>query len=168
MTTSIIAALANNNIIGNNNQLPWRLPADLRYFKAKTIGKPIVMGRKTYESLGKPLKDRRNIVVTRDLSFIAAGCEIVNSIEEALQLTQNVEETMIIGGATIYAAALPYSNRMYLTFIHQDFQGDTYFPQWNNNEWREIQREEHAADTENPYAYSFVILERTQGTLKIR
>lgn len=157
---SLIAAMAHNSVIGLNNQLPWRLPADLKHFKAVTLGKPVIMGRKTYESIGKPLPGRANIVVTRDVSYTAEGVLIVHSLEEALAKTKDAPEAMLIGGAQLYAEALPHAQRMYLTLIDAEFPGDAFFPHYNPRDWHETAREEHAPDENNPYSYSFLILER--------
>jgi dihydrofolate reductase len=158
---SIICALAKNYVIGYKNQLPWHLPADLKHFKELTLGKPIIMGRKTFISIGKPLPQRRNIIITRDKNLIIPGCEIVHSLKEALTLTKASEEIMIIGGANIFAQALPCANRMYLTIIQHDFVGDVYFPKWNVQEWKIIECADYTADEKNPYPYSFLTLERS-------
>ncbi len=156
---SLIAAMANNRIIGKNNALPWHLPADLKHFKNVTMGKPIVMGRKTFESIGRPLPGRQNIIVTRDKNFKAEGCTIIHKINEIHSCT-DAPEIMVIGGAEIYKQLLPQAHRLYLTFIQANFEGDSYFPQWQQDEWREIAREDHVADEINKYDYSFVILEK--------
>lgn len=160
MILSIITALSANQVIGLNNQLPWHLPADLQHFKAHTLGKPIIMGRKTYESLGKPLPGRRNIVVTHNAQFHAPGCEIVNSLEQALKLTAKDEEVMVIGGAELIQQVLPQTDRLYLTFIHEQFEGNCFFPAWNPADWLEIEREDYKADARNPHPYSFVTYQR--------
>lgn len=160
MTISLVVAMAENRVIGRDNQLPWRLPADLRHFKQITLGKPVVMGRKTYESIGRPLPKRTNIVVTRDKNYQAPGCTVVNSICEAFTAAIAAEEIMIIGGANFYEQLLSHADRIYLTVIHQDFEGDTYFPPLVENDWKETGREDHEADAENSYAYSFLVLER--------
>lgn len=160
MRISIIAALATNNVIGDGSRMPWHLSADLQRFKAITTGKPIIMGRKTYKSIGKPLPNRRNIVISRDKNLKIPGCEVYNSLEDALHAVKNSAEVMIIGGAEIYKQALQMAQKMYLTLIHQDFEGNVYFPKWNKEEWQEIERENFPADEKNPYAYSFVVLER--------
>lgn len=160
MHLALIVAIAANYVIGNNNQLPWHLPADLKHFKNLTMGKPIVMGRKTYESIGKPLPGRRNIVVTRQENLAIPGCEVVHSLEEALKITQTADEVMLIGGAELFKQALPLANTMYLTFIHQDFHGDAYFPHWNTAQWKEVAREDCESDENNPYRYSFVTYQR--------
>ena len=163
MQISIIVALANNNVIGNNNKLPWHMPADLKHFKANTLCKPIIMGRKTYETIGKALPGRRNIVVTHDKSWRCTDCEIYHSLREAFAAVKECAEVMAIGGAEIYKAILPLADKMYLTFIHHDFVGDAYFPSWDAHEWQEIEHIDCPADEENPYFYSFVILQRACG-----
>jgi dihydrofolate reductase len=158
---SIITAIAQNGVIGIENRLPWHLPADLKHFKALTLGKPIIMGRKTYQSIGKPLPGRRNIVVSRNPQFNVQGCEVVGSLDEALVLTSAEAEVMVIGGAQLIAQALPKATRLYLTFIHQDFVGDCFFPEWDRGQWEEISDVEHLPDNNNPYSFSFVTLQRT-------
>jgi dihydrofolate reductase len=159
---SAIVAMAENRVIGKNNQLPWRLPADLRHFKAITTGNPILMGRKTYESIGRPLPNRTNIIITRDAQFKAPGCIVVTSLEDAIRYAsmENVREIFIIGGACVYQQLLPHIQRIYLTVIHHVFDGDVYFPELDKKEWKEQECLSHAADEENPYAYSFLKLER--------
>ena len=151
--------MSDNGTIGVNNQLPWRLPNDLRRFKSITMGKPIIMGRKTFESIGKPLPGRKNIVITRS-NMVIAGCTIADSIESALLSAGPSDEVMIIGGADIYRQALLQVQRIYLTQVHADIHGDAEFPQLNKSEWREISAEHHAADQDHAYAYSFLNLER--------
>ena len=160
MIISLIAAMDKNRLIGKNNSLPWNLPADMKYFRDKTKGKTVIMGRKTYESIGKPLPNRTNIIITRDQNFKAEGCIIVHSTDEAIKAAGNVEEIMVIGGSQIYKEFLPKADKMYLTFIDAEFEGDTYFPKYNIEEWKEISYEEHERDAENPYDYRFVVLER--------
>lgn len=159
MAMSIIVAMAHNNVIGANNGLPWHLPADLKHFKAITMGKPIVMGRKTFQSIGRPLPGRRNIVITRDRNWHADGVEIAESVEIAAQLTADDQEAMIIGGAQIYSAFLPAADRLYVTEIDKDVAGDTYFPSISEKDWMEISRTSHDAKDEAP-PYSFVMYER--------
>jgi len=159
MTLSIIVAMANNNVIGVDNNLPWRLPADLKYFKAITMGKPIIMGRKTYESIGRPLPGRRNIVITRDREWHVNGVEVANSIDDAMKLLIDAPEAMIIGGAQIYSAMLPHVTRLYITEIDLDVAGDTYFPETSSLKWRETSREQHPAEAEQP-AYDFAVYDR--------
>lgn len=160
MRLSIIVAMDENQVIGNNNQLPWHLPADLKHFKTITMGKPIIMGRKTFESIGKPLPGRQNIVVTRTREFHADGVASVHSIDEALELVQHCDEAMIIGGSQLFESTLSKANRLYLTYIHQHFTGDTFFPKFEYNEWQELSREQHEPDEKNPYAYTFITLEK--------
>jgi dihydrofolate reductase len=158
---SFVVAMARNGVIGKDNGLPWRLPADLRHFKAVTLGKPIIMGRKTFESIGRPLPGRTNIVVTRDPACQAEGCLVAHSIEAALEAAGDAEEVMIIGGADFYRQLLPRADRIYLTLIDAEIEGDTWFPELDENRWRERSREDHAADADNPYPYSFIVLEAT-------
>lgn len=160
MIISLIAAVANNGVIGNGNTLLWKLPADMKRFRALTIGKPVIMGRKTYESIGRPLPERMNIILTRDKGYHKDGCEIAYSPEEALQRCAGREEAMVIGGGEIYKLFLPRANRIYLTLVDHHFDGDTYFPKLPKAEWQEISRESHGPDERNPYSYSFVVWER--------
>ncbi len=157
---SIIAALAENRVIGVNNTLPWRLPNDLKHFRRLTTGHAIILGRKNYESIGKPLPERTNIVITRNRDFRADGCLIAHSLDEALTLAKNDPEIFVIGGAEIYRAALARADRLYLTRVHAAIAGDTHFPEFDETEWREISRERHERDERHAYAYSFVVLER--------
>ncbi len=145
-------------MIGKDNKMPWHLPADLKHFKSVTIGKPIIMGRKTFEAIGKPLPGRRNIVITRQ-ELTLPGCDVFHSLQEALAAVVLEPEAMIIGGANVYAQALPLAGRMYLTFIDVDVDGDAFFPVWDENAWREISNEAHAPDGKNPLAYRFAVLE---------
>lgn len=157
---SLIAAMANNRVIGRDNDLPWRMPADLRHFKNTTLGHTIIMGRKNYESIGRPLPQRNNIVISRNPEYDAPGCQLVTSFDAALEAAQGDEEIFIIGGASIYQLALPLADRLYLTLIDAEIDGDTHFPEFDWNRWRESRREVHSADSDNPYPYSFVQLER--------
>lgn len=165
MKLSLIAAVARNGVIGRDNKLPWHLPNDLKYFKAVTLGKPVIMGRKTWESLGRPLPGRTNIVITRQPGYAPAGAKTVASLDAALALAEQValidgvDECVVIGGAEIYAQALPRCDRLYLTEVHADVEGDAYFPAFDRARWREQQREDLAAEGPNPYAYSFVVYE---------
>ena len=154
--------MGKNKVIGKNNDIPWgkSLPKDLDHFKELTAGKPIIMGRKTYESIGKPLPNRTNIILTRDENYKAEGCIVVHSTEEALKAAGNAEEVMIIGGSQIYKEFLPKANRMYLTIVDADFEADTYFPEYKIEEWEETAYEEHERDAENPYNYTYITLER--------
>ena len=160
MTVSLIVAASQNGVIGKNNRLPWKLPADLKRFKQLTMGHPVIMGRKTFESIGKPLPGRTNIVVTHQAGFQACGALAAHSLEEALRLCENTEEVSVIGGASIYEQALPLADRIYLTLIHQDFEGDTTF-RWDKYQWKELSRQDFQPDANNPYPYSFLTLERT-------
>ena len=164
MKIAMIAAVAENNAIGINNKLPWYLPGDLRYFKAATMGKPIVMGRKTFESLRKPLPGRTNIVMTRDASWSHEGVKVVGNLEEAVEVAENValidgaSELMIIGGEQIYRQALPKADRLYLTRVGQSFEGDAFFPTLEDDQWQEIAREDHESD--DGLKYSYLVLDR--------
>lgn len=155
--------MAENRVIGRENRLPWRLPADLRRFKSVTMGKPVIMGRKTYESIGKPLPGRSNIVVTRDPDYRAPGCQVVHSLEQALEAGAGHAEVMVIGGAELYRQALGRAQRMYLTLVRAEVEGDTLFPDIEPQQWRELERESHRADEKNQYDYDFVILQRVSG-----
>jgi len=157
---SAIVAMGENRVIGAKNQLPWHLPADLAHFKTITTGHPILMGRKTYESIGKPLPNRTNIILTRDPNYQVDGCLVVSSVDEAIAQTPADTEIFIIGGAEIYQQFLSHIQRLYLTIVHQEFDGDVFFPKMNMDEWKEISREAHTADERNVYAYSFLILEK--------
>ena len=150
---TLIAAVAQNRVIGNDNAMPWRLPEDLRRFKALTLGHPVIMGRKTWASLGRPLPGRSNIVITRDRDFQAAGCIVAASLAAALDACAGAEQAFVIGGAEIYALAMPMAARLEITEVRRDFAGDTCFPEINPNAWREVTREHHVgADFE----YDFV------------
>ena len=153
---SLIVAMDENRLIGSNNGLPWHLPADLAFFKRTTMGKPIIMGRKTFESIGKPLAGRRNIVVTHDPNFNAEGCEIANSIDAAIDLCQNDAEIMLIGGASLYQQSFGRATDLYITLIHHRFAGDTWFPDFDESEWKIENREYFDADYNNSHAYSFI------------
>ena len=160
MIFSIIAAMDRNRLIGNNNQLPWHLPADFAHFKAVTMGKPIIMGRKTFESIGKPLPGRTNIVLTRNPEIQFEGVVCVSSLQEAIDLVPDAAELMIIGGSTIYAMLLPRINRMYLTYVEAEFEGDAWFPEFDENQWQQTQVVKHLADEKNIYDCRFVTLEK--------
>ena len=160
MIISIIAAMGRNRVIGKDNELPWKLPADMKRFRALTLNKPVIMGRKTFESIGHPLSERINIILTKDRNYKAPGCIVVHSIDEALRAARDAKEVMVIGGSSIYQQFLFHADRMYLTFIDEDFDGDAFFPRFNEAEWIEVKRENHEPDEENPYRYSFIMLER--------
>ena len=153
---SLIVAMDRNRLIGSNNALPWHLPADLAFFKRTTMGKPILMGRKTHQSIGKPLPGRRNIVITRNAEFTAKGCDVVGSIDEALQVCAAEDEVMLIGGASLYQQALEKVSQMYVTRIDHDFDGDTWFPEVDFDQWVVHSREDFDADHNNLYNHSFI------------
>lgn len=157
---SLIVAAADNNVIGRDGQLPWRLATDLKRFKALTMGKPILMGRLTFEAIGRALPGRRNIVISSQPDYGAAGCELVPTPGAALALVRSEPEIMVIGGGTIYRELLPFATRIYMTQVHADLAGDTYFPALDEGEWEERAREEHAADASNDFGYAFITLER--------
>ncbi len=158
---SIIAAMAENRVIGRDNALPWRLPADLQHFKALTVGKPIIMGRKTWESLPGLLPDRPHIVVTNNQQYRATGCSVVNSLDAALDAAGEVPEIMVVGGALLYQQSLPLAQRIYLTLVHTVVEGDALFPELDLDVWHEQGREQHPSDDKNPYAYTFLTMQRT-------
>ena len=161
MKVSMIAAMAEDRVIGLDNKMPWHLPADLKFFKRVTLGKPVIMGRKTYQSIGRPLPGRKNIVLTRDANLEIEGVDCVQTIEQAKQLLGNVDEVMIIGGATIYEQFLSKADRLYLTFIDLKTEGDTQFPDYQQvAQWEEIEREVYLKDEKNTYNCEFVTLER--------
>jgi len=160
MIISIIVAMDKKGVIGHEGDLPWHLSADLKHFKAVTMGKPLIMGRKTHESIGRPLPGRKNIIMTRSPGFIAEGCTVVLSLDDAFQAAGDVEEVMIMGGSAIYDQSLARTDRLYLTEVHTDVSGDVYFPEFNKSEWVELEREDHSADDKNDHDYSFVVLER--------
>ncbi|NDU93087.1 MAG: type 3 dihydrofolate reductase [Ferrovum sp.] len=160
---SIIVAMTLNRVIGANNHMPWHLPADLAFFKATTLGHPIVMGRKTYESIGHPLPGRRNIVLTRDPAFKAPGCEVVHSIEGSLLQAGEAPEIFVIGGAALYCSTLPVTQRIYLTQIQAEIPGDTYFPEIERAQWQEVARTEKPRDAHNAYDLTFMTLDRRRS-----
>ncbi len=161
MLISLIWAMDDNRLIGVDNRLPWKLPADMQWFRRHTLGKTIVMGRKTFESFGgKPLPQRTNIVVTHDKNYQAPGAVVVHSIEEALQAAAGEQELFIIGGASFYAQLLPRAERLYITHVHGAFSGDAWFPPVEMGQWHEVCREESAIDAQNGYACTFTIYER--------
>ena len=162
MRLALIVAMAENRVIGRNNELPWRIPADLGHFKTLTMGKPIIMGRRTHESIGRPLPGRDNIVITADRQYQADGCQVVHSIDQALEAAGDCEEAMIIGGAELYRQTLENADRLYLTLVKAEPEGDTWFPPIEPQQWREIRREPHGADERNEYDYDFVVLERAR------
>lgn len=160
MEISLVVAVAANGVIGQGDRLPWHLPADLRHFRTLTLGKPIVMGRRTYLSLGRPLPERCNIVLTRQTAFRAPGCEVVHSVSAVLAAAADARELMVIGGADVYRQFLPMASRIYLTEVRAEFPGDTHFPDFRREHWVEVAREAHLADDRNPVSFDFVTLER--------
>lgn len=165
MILSVIVAMAHNRVIGLNNQMPWHLPADLAWFKKNTLNKPVIMGRKTFESIGRPLPNRHNIVISRQIESIdnkISNVSWVKSIDEAISLAQKQQpdEVFIIGGGNIYQQILPLIDFLYLTHIDAELQGDTYFPDYLSEQWQVIYQEDHQADEKNSYPYQFKILQR--------
>lgn len=158
---SMIVAHADNRVIGKDNQMPWHMPADLKYFKQTTLKKPVVMGRKTFESIGFPLPGRRNIVISRDNNYAADGIEVVSSIDAALACAQDCEEIMVIGGGSIYEHCLASADRLYITEIALNTEGDTYFPDYlSDDAWQCVSEQAHLADEKNPHNYAFKVYER--------
>ncbi len=152
--------MTEEGVIGKGAELPWHLPADMAWFKKQTMGKPVLMGRKTFQSIGKSLPGRNNIILTRQAGFRADGCTVVNSIKTALKAPGEVDELMVIGGADCYGQMLPLAGRLYLTIVHGEIEGDVRFPEFDRGGWREIFREERPADEENGFDLTFLILER--------
>lgn len=157
---SLIWAQDRQRLIGNKNALPWRLPADMQWFRKQTMGKPVLMGHKTYASIGKPLPGRLNLVLSRQTGLHIDGCTVVHTLDEALQAAGDAEEVMVMGGAEIYQFLLPHADRLYVTEIDASFDGDAWFPTWNAEGWRAIAEECHEPDSDNRYPYTFRILER--------
>lgn len=157
---SMIVAMADNRAIGKDNQLLWHLPDDFKHFKAVTMAKPILMGRKTYQSIGKPLPGRQNIVISKDQTFAANGVAVVNSIEAALDEVETDGEVMVIGGASFYQQMLPLAEKLYVTHVHQSFDADTFFPEIDAEQWRVVDRVEHAADEKHAYRFTFITYQK--------
>jgi len=167
MLISLIWAMADNRVIGIENRLPWKLPADMQWFRKNTMGKPIIMGRLTFESFGaKALPGRRNIIISRDTDYSAGensgDIEVYNSIKAALDAVKSVEEVMIIGGMSLYKQALPMADRLYMTLVHAELEGDAWFPEFDTGQWDQTERFDHETDEKNRYPYSFVVLNRKQ------
>lgn len=168
MKLAMIVAMAKNNVIGLDNDMPWHLPADLQWFKKTTLGSPIIMGRKTYESIGRPLPGRLNIILSRDSSLSIEGCTVVNSIEDAMRAAEDAnqasdnpkEEVFITGGSHLYNTFLEQADTLYITLIDAKLEGDTFFPDYTQYNWQEIHKSEHPADDKNPYSLTFLKLER--------
>jgi len=163
MIVSLIVAVGRQDEIGKAGKMPWHLPADLKHFKRNTLGKPVLMGRKTLEAIGRPLPERRNLILTRDAAFKVPGCETVTSLDAAIAAAGPVPELMVIGGGEVYRLAWSRADRVYLTRIQADVEGaDTFFPKLEPERWREVSREDHRADARNPYDYSFITYERVR------
>jgi len=166
MRIALIVAMSRNRVIGRNNKLPWYLPEDLKYFKRVTVGKPIIMGRKTFESIGRPLPGRLNIVVTRNAEWSAEGVTAVTDLDQAFARAEaqatidGVDEVMVIGGGHIYEAVLPRADRLYLTQVHAEVAGDAWFPVVDWDQWEEVSREDYSGNEKNPYDYSLVVFDR--------
>ncbi|MBU8906581.1 dihydrofolate reductase [Desertibacillus haloalkaliphilus] len=156
---SFMVAMDQNRLIGKDNDLPWRLPADLAYFKKVTMGKPIVMGRKTHESIGRPLPGRENIIITRNEDYQAEGCTVVNSVAEIERFDDDTE-VFVIGGAEIFKETLPIADRLYITLIEEEFEGDTYFPEIKEDEWELTSEERGTTDEKNRHKHRFLVYER--------
>lgn len=158
---SFIVAMDQNRVIGKDNQLPWHLPADLAYFKKVTMGKPIIMGRKTHESIGRALPGRENIIVTRNLNYQSSPCKILHDLQAVENLSHETEEEFcVIGGAELFKELLSAADRLYITHIHHKFEGDTYFPKIDFGQWKILSREQGVKDEKNPYNYEYVVYER--------
>ncbi len=162
MKLSMIVAMGKNRVIGIDNKMPWRLPADLQWFKKTTLGSPIIMGRKTYDSIGRPLPGRLNIILSRNADLEIEGCTVVNTLSDALDAAKGADEVFITGGAHLYEKFLQDADCLYLTMIDAKFAGDTFFPDYTQYAWKEIDRIDNPADEKNPYPYSFVTLERNK------
>ncbi|HIO96968.1 MAG TPA: type 3 dihydrofolate reductase [Leucothrix sp.] len=164
MKISMIAAMGKNRVIGFNNKMPWHLPADLQWFKKTTLGSPIIMGRKTYDSIGFPLPGRLNIILSRNKDLKIKGCSVVNSLDAALKLAREVDkdEVFITGGAHLYNKFLVDADRLYLTLIDETFDGDTFFPDYTQYEWEQVAKVKHASDDKNPHSYTFLTLDRVR------
>jgi len=161
MKIAMIAAMANNRVIGLDNDMPWHLPDDLKFFKAMTTGKPVIMGRKTFESIGsRPLPNRPNFVISRQADFNAEGVNVFSSVDGALAELVDAEEVIIMGGGQLYNEMLPKADKLYLTQIDANINGDTFFPDWTKMQWQEVAREHHAIDERHQYAFDFVTLQR--------
>lgn len=163
MLRSLVVAVARNRVIGRDNRLPWRLPADLAYFKQVTMGHPVVMGRRTHESIGRPLPGRENIVVTRNRNFSAPGCTVVGSLDEAWKAAGSAQEVCVIGGTSLFAEALPIADRIHLTEVEAEVPGDTFFPEFDRGLWTEREVARHPADERHAYPFRILVLDRKPG-----
>jgi dihydrofolate reductase len=161
MKISLIVAMDRKGVIGKGGMLPWHLSSDLQHFKKITMGKPIIMGRRTHESIGRPLPGRENVVISRNKDYQAKDCTVLNSLECAYVKYKDLDEIMIMGGAELYRQTIDKARRIYLTEVHAEQEGDTYFPKFDRESWEEIERHDFRADEKNEYDYSFVILERS-------
>ena len=162
MNISIVVAASENNVIGDRGRLPWHLPEDLRRFKEITLGKPIVMGRATWDSIGRALPGRRNLVISRNPNFKPQGGELAGSVEDAIRIAGDCDELMVIGGGQIYKRFLPLADRIYLTRVRANIEGDTLFPELDFDEWHEVRRESFPKNTARDYAFDIVLLERRE------
>jgi len=160
MKLSLIVAMAENRTIGINKKMPWHLSADLKKFKKITMGHPIIMGRKTFESIGRPLPGRKNIIISRNADYQQEGCEVFNNLDKAIQSCHTEEEVFVIGGATLYESILDKSDRLYVTEIKKSFEGDTWFPEIDQQKWSEYEREDIGDDSSVDFSYSFVSYKR--------
>ena len=163
MRLSLVVAMARNRVIGRKNALPWRLPVDLAHFKKVTMGHPVVMGRKTFESIGRALPGRKNIVVTHNRAFVAPGCVVVGSLDEAWKAAGDAEEVCVIGGTTLFMETLPLADLIHITEVEADIAGDTYFPEFDRGEWRETETARQAADERHAYPLRILELTRKRG-----
>ncbi|MGD8744170.1 MAG: dihydrofolate reductase [Candidatus Woesebacteria bacterium] len=164
MIVSLIAAVSENYVIGNKGKIPWNLPADLKRFKKITMGHHIIMGRETFESIGKPLPGRKNIVVSRNKKYEAEGCRVVHSLKDALEIakTNKEDEVFVIGGEQIYSLALPRADKIYLTKVKKNYEGDTFFPEMDMNNWKVTSKESFKSNGDNPLAFEFIIYEKNE------
>ncbi|WP_373019108.1 type 3 dihydrofolate reductase [Thiomicrorhabdus sp.] len=161
MRIAMIAAMAKNRVIGLDNDMPWHLPDDLKFFKAKTTGKPVIMGRKTFESIGsRPLPNRPNVVISRNVDLQLDGVSVFHSVDEALEAFKTEEEVIIMGGGQLYQQMLPRADRLYLTLIDAQIDGDTLFPDWTQFNWKQVEIQPHSADERHAYAFEFITLDR--------
>ena len=164
MKLSIIVATDEGGLIGKENDLPWKLSADLQYFRRVTMGKALIMGRRTHESIGRALPGRKNIVITSDRKYESEGCTVIFSAQEALQECEKVGEVMVMGGASLYEQFLPEASTIYLTLVHASLEGDTWFPEWDKSLWRVVSKERLPADEKNEHPYSFIVYKRNETT----
>lgn len=161
MRIAMIAAMAKNNVIGKDNDMPWHLPDDLKFFKSKTLGKPVIMGRRTFESIGsRPLPNRPNVVISRNPDIQIEGAEVYTSIEQALSQFQGEDEVIIMGGGQLYREMLPKADRLYLTLIDAELDGDTFFPPWQELAWKTLESVKHGVDEKHAYAFEFITLDK--------